>query len=129
MKSLGTVLIFILTCSLSIANDKDIDDKVAKAIDQQGPAPVIVPADGFVPTSTVALQVAEAILTPILKKEMKQQTPLRAHRKGDIWIIEGKERKTKCQDDDKNCYRLDLSPLYMEISAKDGRILKLYKYK
>lgn len=129
MTSFKTILILILSYSVSFANDKAMDDKIAIAIEQQGPVPEIVPEGGFIPNSEIAIKIAEIVLKPIFKHEMKKQIPLRAHRNGDIWVIEGKEQKTKCNDKDKSCFRLDQSPIHMEIAVKDGRILKLYKYK
>lgn len=71
----------------------------------------------------------EAILAPILKDKVKQELPLRLTKKEDVWIIDGKLRTPRCKDDDKKCFHLDQSPVHLELSSKDGRVIKLYQLK
>jgi hypothetical protein len=50
----------------------------------------IVPKEGFVPDAATAKAIAEAVLTPVLGKEMvASERPFRATLRKDIWIVMG----------------------------------------
>jgi hypothetical protein len=46
----------------------------------------VVPKGGFVPTSTVAAAIAEAILVPVYgKQQIDSERPFKAELSGDVW--------------------------------------------
>lgn len=48
------------------------------------------PKDGFVPNAETAINVAEAVLTPIYGEEViKKEKPFKARLKNEIWIVSG----------------------------------------
>jgi hypothetical protein len=54
-----------------------------------------VPPDGFVPTSAVADQIAEAVLVPIYgAKIIAEERPFKTRLEGDVWIVEGTLKET-----------------------------------
>ena len=74
-----------------------------------------VPPAGFVPNSTVAVQIAEAVLVPIYGLEqVQQQRPFTAELRTGVWIVNG-----------------SLAPgtaggvAIVELSRVDGRILRV----
>lgn len=75
-----------------------------------------VPAAGFVPTDTVAKQIAAAVLVAIYgARQIEQQLPFRSTlRNGDVWVIAGTLPAGSRG-----------GVAHIEISRRDGRILLL----
>lgn len=50
----------------------------------------VVPKDGFVPTATVAVAIAEAVLVPVYgKHQIDSERPFKAELSGDVWDVTG----------------------------------------
>ena len=48
------------------------------------------PSAGFVPDSSTAVKIAEAVLIPVYgEKEIESERPFTAHLKNDVWIVDG----------------------------------------
>jgi hypothetical protein len=74
-----------------------------------------VPDAGFVPDERTAIQIAEAVLTPIYGAEaVKQERPFTASLKGGVWTIVGSLRQGAIG-----------GVALVEISSKDGRIQRV----
>lgn len=129
MKLLILIFINLIAFSdLTFSQEKTKEEKIADIMREQNKQAGTVPSEGFVPNLEVATEVAKAVLKPILKKDLKKELPLRGKREGDVWIIEGRKRKG-CPPKKENCMMLDQSPIYVEIDAKEGKILKVIQYK
>lgn len=54
----------------------------------------VKPAAGYVPDETVAIAIAEAVLTPIYGREkIRLERPFTAVSRGDVWIVQGSPKK------------------------------------
>jgi hypothetical protein len=74
-----------------------------------------VPANGFVPTAEVAVEIARAVLTPIYGGErIQRQLPLNARLMDDRWIVEGSLPPGRLG-----------GVAHIEIAKSDGRILRV----
>ena len=50
----------------------------------------VVPKGGFVPTATVAVAIAEAVLVPVYgKQQIDSERPFNAELSGDVWDVTG----------------------------------------
>lgn len=50
----------------------------------------VVPKGGFVPTSRVAVAIAEAVLVPVYgKQQIESERPFKAELSGDVWDVTG----------------------------------------
>ena len=77
-----------------------------------------IPADGLIPTQEIAVQIAEIILSQLYGQEnIEQQKPFSINLEDDVWIIEGYW--------DRNDFSTDGGVAYMEISKKNGAVLKV----
>jgi hypothetical protein len=86
------------------------------------------PPDGYVPDSTTAIRVAEAVLVPIYgKKQIDSELPLNAELKDGVWTVTG---TLHCPDrkggDTGAC---DGGVALVRISKTDARILSMTHYK
>lgn len=129
MKFLIKVIVIIFCIgNLGFAKSEESQKKIDDIIKEQDKLAEIHPEGGFIPSETVANEIAKAILKPILKEDLKKELPLEIKKKENIWIIQGKKR-SKCLSSDKNCYSFDQTPVYLELSSIDGRVIKVIKYK
>jgi hypothetical protein len=63
---------------------------ISCALSQVPPSPGYVPKEGFVPTETVALAIAEAVLVPVYGKNViDTERPFRAVLKANVWTVTG----------------------------------------
>jgi hypothetical protein len=63
---------------------------VGLAFSQVGSGRGVVPKDGFVPNATVALAIADAVLTPVYgKKTVDSERPFKAALNGNVWTVTG----------------------------------------
>jgi hypothetical protein len=63
---------------------------VNPAFSQVNSARGFVPKDGFVPSATVALAIADAVLIPVYgKKVIDSERPFKAVLNGNVWTITG----------------------------------------
>lgn len=83
----------------------------------QAAKPNYAPAAGFVPTAAVANKIAEAVWAPIYGREhIEKEKPFHTVlTNNEIWIVQGSLPKG---------YTLG-GTAYIEISRRDGRILKV----
>lgn len=114
--------LIILFSNISFANEITMEEKLEKAKALQEPIKPYQPEEGYVPSEKVAIEIAQAVLKPLLKHDYKKELPLKAFRKDEKWIIEGKKRKG-CEASNKKCYQFDNSPVYLEIEAGSGKII------
>lgn len=121
------VIIFFLG-SLGFTKSEVSQKKIDDLIKEQDKLAEIHPEEGFIPSEAVANEIAKSILKPILKEDLKKELPFEIKKKENIWIIQGRKR-SKCLSSDKNCFSFDQSPVYLELSSIDGRVIKVIKYK
>lgn len=82
-----------------------------------------LPGGGVVPDAATARAIAEAIFIPIGGKEsLAQKRPLEVRRKGNVWIVTPSYRRRKLPP---GHIPMRGGGLRIEISAVDGRVLKL----
>ena len=81
-----------------------------------------VPAAGYVPDSSTALRIAEAVLIPVYgKKQIDSEQPFTATLNGDVWTIAG---TLHCPDGRGGVTTLcDGGVASVRISKKDARVL------
>jgi hypothetical protein len=84
-----------------------------------------MPPKGFVPDAATATAIARAVLIPIYGAEhIRGEEPLVATREGDVWTVNG---TLHCGATiSSNCVG---GTARVKLSAKDGRILFLIRYK
>jgi len=74
-----------------------------------------VPSKGFVPDGKAAIEIARAVLLPVYGAHViEDEEPLKATKRGDVWIVSGTLR---CAP---NCVG---GVAEVRISVRDGRIL------
>lgn len=122
---LAIVMTFLF--SLVFSNELSKEEKLEKINSMSEPIKPYQPEIGYVPNEKVAIEIAQAVLKPLLKNEYKKELPLRATKKDDKWIVQGKKRK-KCGPKKKDCFQLDNSPVYLEINADSGQIITFSRY-
>jgi hypothetical protein len=86
------------------------------------------PKDGFVPDSTTAVTIAEAVLVPVYGKEkVESERPFKAKLKNSIWTVNG----TLHCSGGKGGVTTDCvgGTAEVKLSKVDGRILKMIHYK
>jgi len=86
------------------------------------------PKDGFVPNSTTAVIIAEAVLVPVYgKKKVESERPFKATLEDSIWTVDG----TLHCSDGKGGVTTDCvgGTAEVKLSKVDGRILKMIHYK
>ena len=86
------------------------------------------PKDGFVPDSTTAVKVAEAVLIPVYGKEkIESERPFKATLENGVWTVEG---TLHCSDAKggvtTHCFG---GTAQVKLSKADGRVLKMTHYK
>jgi hypothetical protein len=82
------------------------------------------PKEGYVPDSTTAVKVAEAVLTPVYgKRQIESEEPFNATLKDGVWIVRG---TLPCPDPKTSCKG---GVAEVKISKNDARILSMIHYK
>ena len=86
------------------------------------------PKDGFVPDSITAVKIAEAVLTPVYGKEkVESERPFKAELEAGIWTVHG---TLHCSDGKGGTTTHCVGgTAEVQLSQKDGRILKMIHYK
>jgi NTF2 fold immunity protein of polymorphic toxin system component len=86
------------------------------------------PKDGFVPDSTTAVKVAEAVLIPVYGKEkIESERPLKATLENGVWTVEG---TLHCPDGKGGVTTHCVGgTAEVKLSKADGRVLKMIHYK
>jgi hypothetical protein len=86
------------------------------------------PKDGFVPDSTTAVKIAEAVLVPVYGKEkVESERPFKAKLENDIWTVNG---TLHCSDGKGGVTTACVGgTAEVKLSKVDGRILKAIHYK
>jgi hypothetical protein len=80
------------------------------------------PREGFVPDGKTAEKIAEAVLISVYKeKQIRQEEPFKAARRGDVWIVTG---TLNC-----GAPRCLGGTAVVEISKTSGEILSMVHYK
>jgi len=93
-----------------------------------GRAQSYLPKDGFVPDSTTAVKIAEAVLIPVYGKEkIESERPFKATLEKGVWTVDGTLR---CPDG-KGGITTDCvgGTAEVKLSKSDGRVLKMIHYK
>jgi hypothetical protein len=85
------------------------------------------PKDGFVPDSTTAVRVAEAVLIPVYgKAKIESERPFKATLEKGVWTVDGtlhcSDRKGGVTTD------CDGGSAEVKLSKADGRVLKMIHY-
>jgi hypothetical protein len=86
------------------------------------------PKDGFVPDSTTAVKVAEAVLIPVYGKEkIESERPFKATLENGVWTVDG----TLHCSDGKGGVTTDCvgGAAEVKLSKADGRVLRMIHYK
>jgi hypothetical protein len=82
------------------------------------------PKEGYVPDSTTAVKVAEAVLIPVYgKRQIESEEPFNATLKDGVWIVRG---NLPCPDPKTSC---EGGVAEVKISKNDARILSMIHYK
>ncbi len=82
----------------------------------------VKPKEGFVPDAKTAEKIAEAVLIPVYgEKQIRQEEPFKALRRGNIWTVTG---ALNCGAP--NC---DGGTAVVEVSKTSGEILSMVHYK
>src|SRR5438105_7832010 len=86
------------------------------------------PKDGFVPDSTTAVKIAEAVLIPVYGKEkIESERPFKATLENGVWTVNGTLR---CPDGKGGTTTICVGgTAEVKLSKADGRILKMIHYK
>jgi NTF2 fold immunity protein len=86
------------------------------------------PKDGFVPDSTTAVKIAEAVLIPVYGKEkVESERPFKAKLENGVWTISG---TLHCSDGKGGAITLCKGgTAEVKVSKADGRILRMFHYK
>ncbi len=87
------------------------------------------PKDGFVPDSTTAVKVAEAVLIPVYGKEkIESERPFKATLENGVWTVDG---TLHCSDGKGGVTTTlcDGGTAEVKLSKADGRVLKMIHYK
>ena len=115
MTSFGT---FVLTAVLVLASAFSFGQDPALGVPKS-----IVPKDGFVPTATVAVAVAEAVLIPVYgKQQIASERPFKAKLSGDVWDVNG---SIHCVPPESPCPG---GTAQVKISKRTGEILFMTHY-
>ena len=88
------------------------------------------PQAGYVPDSTTAIKIAEAVLIPVYgEKTIASEQPFKATLKDDVWTVEG---TLNCAGDEstvapgeKSLHICDGGVALVEISKRDSHILRM----
>ena len=86
------------------------------------------PKDGFVPDSTTAIKVAEAVLIPVYGKEkIESERPFKASLDNGVWTVGG---TLHCSDGKGGVTTHCVSgSAEVKLSKADGRVLRMIHYK
>jgi hypothetical protein len=86
------------------------------------------PKDGFVPDSTTAVKVAEAVLIPVYGKEkIESERPFKATLENGIWTVDG---ALHCSDGKGGVTTACVGgTAEVKLSKADGRVLRMIHYK
>lgn len=104
--------LLVLACTFSFAQDPAL-----------GVPKSVVPKNGFVPTATVAVAVAEAVLIPVYgKQQIASERPFKAELSGGVWDVNG---TLHCVPPDSPCPG---GTAQVKISKKTGEILFMTHY-
>jgi len=87
-----------------------------------------VPKDGFVPDSTTAVKIAEAVLIPVYGREkVESERPFNATLENGVWTVTG---TLHCRDKSGNVTtECDGGTAEVKLSKADGRIVRMLHYK
>lgn len=85
------------------------------------------PKEGFVPDSSTAIKVAEAVLIPVYgQKQIQSEEPFTATLKNGVWTVQG---TLHCPDGEGGSTTLcDGGVAVIRISKADARILSMIHY-
>jgi len=86
------------------------------------------PKDGYVPDSTTAVRVAEAVLIPVYGKEkIESERPFKATLENGVWTVTG---TLHCSDGKGGVTTdCDGGTAEVKLSKADGRVLRMIHYK
>jgi len=86
------------------------------------------PTDGFVPDSTTAVKIAEAVLTPVYGQEkVESERPFEAKLENGVWTVNG---TLHCPDGKGGITTICVGgTAEVKLSKADGRILRMGHYK
>jgi NTF2 fold immunity protein of polymorphic toxin system component len=86
------------------------------------------PKSGFVPDSTTAVKIAEAVLIPVYgPKQIESERPFVARLKDGVWIVDG---TLHCPGEKgENTTSCDGGTAEVRIAKDDGRVLFMIHYK
>ncbi len=73
--------------------------------------------DGLIQTDSTALKIAEAVWLQFFGKKIYKELPFRVSMKDSIWIVQGTSKYEQG------------GVVYIEIQAKDGKIITMYHTK
>jgi hypothetical protein len=86
------------------------------------------PKDGFVPNSTTAVKVAEAVLIPVYGKEkIESERPFKATLENGVWTVDGTLRCSNGKGDVTTLCAGGTAEV--KLSKADGRVLQMIHYK
>ncbi len=84
------------------------------------------PKSGFIPDSTTATKIAEAVLTPVYgEKNIVAERPFSAGLNGDVWTVAGTLHCTDGQGNPAPSDHCDGGVATVRLSRIDGRILSM----
>lgn len=107
-----STIALVLACIFSPAQDPAL-----------GVPKSVVPKDGFIPTATVAIAVAEAVLIPVYgRKQIASERPFKAELSGGVWDVNG---SLHCEPPESPCPG---GTAQVKISRKTGEILFMTHY-
>lgn len=106
------IVVLVLACTFSFAQDPAL-----------GVPKSVVPKDGFVPTATVAIAVAEAVLIPVYgNRQIASERPFKAELSAGVWDVNG---SLHCVPPESPCPG---GTAQVKISKKTGEILFMTHY-
>jgi hypothetical protein len=87
-----------------------------------------VPKDGYVPNEKVAIDIAEAVLVPIVGSDIvNKEKPFHAKLELGVWVVSGTAESPRIVG--KNIYMATGGPCEVKISKTTGQILSAYMMK
>lgn len=105
-------IVVVLACTFSFAQDLAL-----------GVPKSFVPKNGFVPTATVAVTVAEAVLIPVYgQQQIASERPFKAELSGGVWDVTG---ALHCVPPDSPCPG---GTAQVKISKRTGEIVFMTHY-
>jgi NTF2 fold immunity protein len=87
-----------------------------------------IPKDGYVPTEQVAINIAEAVLVPIVGPEVvSRERPFHAQLERGVWVVSGTAESAKVIGN--TVHWVTGGPCEVRISKTTGEILLAYRQK